>query len=162
MEISQISFGTFKSTVNNILLKHTFIKKRYVLANQALFINSKIHKEIMRRTCLRTNIYVDRIAYNKQRYYYVSLTWKEKRPITDLKIRDVTTIKQAFWRKVKPLFSEKANLQTKITPVEKGNTLSDSEISSEVGKVISGDREIAKIFNDSFVNLVPSLKLSLK
>ena len=41
---SQISFGTFKSTVDNILQKHAPIKKRYVRANQASFINSKINK----------------------------------------------------------------------------------------------------------------------
>ena len=49
---SQISFGTFKSIVDNILQKHTPIKKRYVRANQASFVNSKIHKEVMRRTRL--------------------------------------------------------------------------------------------------------------
>ena len=52
---SQISFGTFKSTVDYILQKHAPIKKRYVRANQASFINSKIHKEVMRRTRLRNN-----------------------------------------------------------------------------------------------------------
>ena len=30
---SQISFGTFKNTVDNILQKHAPIKKRYVRAN---------------------------------------------------------------------------------------------------------------------------------
>ena len=84
---SQISFGTFKSTVDNILQKHASIKKRYVWANQASFINSKIHKDVMRRTCLR-NKFIDsktdagRIAYNKQRNYCVSLIRKEKKPIT--------------------------------------------------------------------------------
>ena len=48
--VSQISFGSFKSTVDNIIQKHAPIKKRHVRANQALFINSKIHKELMRRT----------------------------------------------------------------------------------------------------------------
>ena len=40
---SQISFGTFKSTLDNILDKHAPIKKRYFRANQASFMNSKIH-----------------------------------------------------------------------------------------------------------------------
>ena len=40
---SRISFGTFKSIVDNILQKHTPIKKRYVRANQASLINNKIH-----------------------------------------------------------------------------------------------------------------------
>ena len=39
---SQMSFGKFRSTVDNILQKHAPIKKRYVQANQASFINSKI------------------------------------------------------------------------------------------------------------------------
>ena len=69
--LSQISFETFKSTVDNILRKHAPLKKRYVWANQASFINSKIHKEIKRRTRLRNRFIdskktdADRIAYNK-------------------------------------------------------------------------------------------------
>ena len=75
---SQISFGTFKSTLDNILHKHAPIKKRYVRANQGSFINSKIHKEVTRRIRLRNNFIdsktdADRIAYNKQHNYCVSL-----------------------------------------------------------------------------------------
>ena len=51
---SEISFGTFKSTVDYILQKHAPVKKIYVRANPASFINSKIHKEVMRRTHLKT------------------------------------------------------------------------------------------------------------
>ena len=84
---SQILFETFKSTVDDILQKHAPIKKRYVRANQASFMNSKIHKEVMRRTRLRNKFIdskteADRIAYNKQRNYCVSLIRKEKKPIT--------------------------------------------------------------------------------
>ena len=161
---SQISFRTFKSTVDYILQKHAPIKKRYVRANQASFINSKIHKEVMRRTRLRNKFIdsktdADRIAYNKQRNYCVSLIRKEKKAYySNLDIRDVTDNK-TFWRKVKSLFSEKVNLQTKILLVEKGNDLNDPEISSEVEKVISEDKEIAETFNEFFVNIVPSLKI---
>ena len=153
--ISQISFGTFKSTLDNILQKHAPIKTRYVPENQASFINSKIHKEVM-RTRLRNKFIdsktdADRIAYNKQRNYCVSLIPKEKKAYySNLNIRDVTDNK-TFWRKIKPLSSEKVNLQTKILLVEKGNDLSDPEISSEVEKVISEDMEIAETFNEFFV-----------
>ena len=58
---SQISFGIFKSTVDNILQKHAPIKKRYVRANQASFVNSKIHKEVIRMTRLR-NKFIESIA----------------------------------------------------------------------------------------------------
>ena len=46
--------------------------------------------------------------------------------------------------------------------VEKGNAWSDPDISSEVGKVISDNREIAETFNYFFENIVPSLKISPK
>ena len=46
--------------------------------------------------------------------------------------------------------------------MEKGNDLSDAEISSEVEKVILEDMEIAKTFNEFSVNIVPSLKISPK
>ena len=81
---SEISFGAFKSTVDNILQKHAPIKTRYFQANQASFINSKIHKEIMRRARLR-NTFIDsktdagRIVYNKQRNCCVSVIQKEKK-----------------------------------------------------------------------------------
>ena len=109
----------------------------------------------MRRTSLRNKFIdsktdVDRIAYNKQRNYCVSLIRKEKKAYySNLNIRDVKDNK-TFWRKVKPLFSEKINLQTNILLVEKGNDLNDPEISSEVEKVISEDIEIAETFNDFF------------
>ena len=41
---------------------------------------------------------------------------------------------------------------------EKGNDLSDPEISAEVEKVIPDDIEIAETFNEFFVKIVPSLK----
>ena len=53
---SPFSFGRFKSTVDNILQKHAPIKKRYVRENQASFINSKVHKEIMRRLVSEINL----------------------------------------------------------------------------------------------------------
>ena len=91
------------------------------------------------------------------------LVWYEKKKkayYNNLNICDVTDNK-TFWRKVK-LVSEKVNLQTKLLLVEKGNYLSDPEISSEIEKVISEDMEIAETFNEFFVNIVPSLKISPK
>ena len=112
----------------------------------------------MKRTYLR-NKFIDpktdaeRIAYNKQRNYCVSLTQKEKKiDYSNLTIRDVTD--------VKTFFSEKVNLETNILLVEKGNDLSEPEVSSEIAKVISDDIEIT--FNKCFVNIVLSLKISSK
>ena len=46
--------------------------------------------------------------------------------------------------------------------MEKGNNLSDPEISSEIEKGISDDVKIAEKFNNFFVNMVPSLNISPK
>ena len=121
----------------------------------------------MRRTRLRNKFMdskteADRIAYNKHCNYCVSLIRKEKKVYySNLNIRDVTD-NNTFWRTLKLLFSEKVNLQTKSFLVEKGNDLSNPEISSEVEKVLSEDMEIAETFNEFFVNIVPSLKISSK
>ena len=97
---SQVSFGTFNSTGDNILQKYAPIKKRYVCADQPSFMNSKIHKEVMRRARFKdSKTDADRIAYNKQRNYSVSLIRKEKKAYySNLDIRDVKT---SFFRKGK-------------------------------------------------------------
>ena len=51
---------------------------------------------------------------------------------------------------MKSIFSEKVDLQTKITLVEKRDVLGDPEISSEVEKVISDDSGIDETFNYFF------------
>ena len=100
----------------------------------------------------------DRIAHNKQR---ITVYRKKKASYSKLKIRDVADNK-TFRRKLILLFSEKVNLQAKILLVERGNPLSDPEISSENEKVISDDSEHAETFNIFFVNIVPSPKISPK
>ena len=78
---------------------------------------------MMRRTRLRNKFMnfktdANRIAYSKKYNYCVSLIRKEKMAYySNLKIRDVTD-NETFWRKVKPLFLEKVNLQTKNLLVE--------------------------------------------
>ena len=70
-------------TVNIILEKHALTKKKYVRANQALFITKTLNKEMMKRSRLRnkflnTKSDIDKV-YNKQRNYVVSFLRKEKR-----------------------------------------------------------------------------------
>ena len=57
------------------------------------------------------------------------------------------TDNNTFRRKLKPRFSEKLNLKTKITLAEKENALIDSETSLEVEKAISDDRGIMTFFS---------------
>ena len=63
-------FKILKESVNITLDKHAPLKKRYFRANQSPFMNKKLSKEIMKRSCLRnkflnTKSDVDSKAYNK-------------------------------------------------------------------------------------------------
>ena len=44
--------------------------------------------------------------------------------------------------------------------MEKGNALTDSEIFSEIEKVISDDKGISKNIKDFFANIVTTVKIS--
>ena len=52
-ERNNLEFDRFKTALDKAIQRHAPIKKRYVRANQAPFINKKINKEIMKRSRLR-------------------------------------------------------------------------------------------------------------
>ena len=72
------NFDLFKSTVFQVFEKHVPLKKKYVRANQAPFIDKKINKEIMKRSRLRNRFFktkneTDRENYNRQRNFCLSM-----------------------------------------------------------------------------------------
>ena len=72
-ENNDLEFDLFKVAPNEAIQKrHAPIKKRYVRANQAPFMNKTKYKEIMKRSRLRnkflnTKSSIDRKAFIKQR-----------------------------------------------------------------------------------------------
>ena len=64
--------------------------------------------------------------------------------------------------KSKTFFFRKGKITNKNLLVEKGNDLSNPEISSEVEKVISDDMEIAETINELFVNNIPNIRILSK
>ena len=135
----------FKENVNTILEKHAPTTKKYVRANQAPFISKTLSKEIMKRSRLRktflnTKSDIDRKVYNKQRNYVVSLLRKEKKDFYgNLDISKMTD-NRVFWKIVKPKISDKVKIRSKITLVEDD-------------KILSQEAEIAKTFNEYFINI---------
>ena len=109
---SGLEFNRFKAALDETLQRHTPIEKRYVRANQAPFINKKMNKEIMKRSCLRnkflnTKIDIDRKAYNKQRNLCVSLIRIEKKNFfSNINTNDITDNK-TFCKTIKPFFTDK-------------------------------------------------------
>ena len=84
--------------------------------------------------------------FKKQRNYCVKLSRQSKKDYYNkLDISKVTDNK-TFWNSVKPLFSDKHNVQQKIVLIE------DEEL-------ISNDIEIAEKINDFFINTVTNLNI---
>ena len=92
------------------------------------FMTKQLSREIMKRSRLRNNFLRNRtkenkILYNRQRNYFVSLLRKSKRRFYDnLNIKNVTDNK-LFWKSVKPLRSDKSRLRDRINISEKGKIL---------------------------------------
>ena len=59
-----------------------------------------------------------------------------------------------FWKKVRPLFTDKIQTKSKITLIEKKV--------NEVEEIITDDKAIAEIFKEFYVDIVPNLKISME
>ena len=135
-----------------ILDKFAPLKKKYIRANHSKFVSKELSKAIMLRSKLRnqflkTKTQESKLKYNKQRNLCVSITRKAKRSYYEnLDLKEITDSKK-FWATVKPLFSNKIKSTEYITLEENG-------------KVISNDKELARIFNEFFVNTVPNLGIN--
>ena len=100
----------------------------------------------LRKKFLNTKSDIDRKEYNKQRNYVVSLLRKERNNFSgNLNISKVTD-HRVFWKIVKPKISDKVKISFKITLVEDD-------------KILFQDVEIAKTFNEYFIN-IPILNMS--
>ena len=125
-ERNDLEFDRFKTALDKAIQRHAPIKKRYVRANQAPFINKKINKEIMKRSHLRNKFFdiksdidIDRKAHNKQSNLCVSLIRSEKNSLfNNINTRD-TTDNKTFWKTGKPFFTDKIKIKSKITLIKK-------------------------------------------
>ena len=59
---------TFKETVFNIFNKYAPIKRKYVSANEALFMTKELHKAIIKRSRLRNKFLKDRTENNQKNF----------------------------------------------------------------------------------------------
>ena len=103
-ENNDLEFDRLKPALDEAIQRHAPIKKRYVRANQAPFINKEIKKETMKRSRLRnkflnTKSDIDRKAYNKQRNLCVSLIRSEKKTSLVILIRVTSQIIKPFGRR---------------------------------------------------------------
>ena len=139
--------------VLKVLNKNAPVKKRYIRANEAPFMNKVLKKAIMKRSQLR-NVFLNKrklesqVAYNKQRNYCTSHLRKEKRNYFESNDTAKTSDNKMFWKTVKPMFSNKRVNRESITLVKDD-------------KILSENLEVAETFNAFFSNIVKEMNKSL-
>ena len=108
---------------------------------------------------MNSKIDLDRRAYNKQRNICLSLIKQEiKSLLSNLKTKDVNDNK-TFRKTVKPLFTDKVQIKSKITLMEKKVISKQVQETNHTEKIISDDKAIAEVFINFFINIVPNLKI---
>ena len=126
-------------------------KKKYLRGNNMPFMNKNLINAHRKRTGLRNKFLKNRtesnrVSYDKQRNFCVSLLRKAKKDYYgNLNEKDAIYNKN-FWKTVKPLFSDKVKPSEKITLLHED-------------KIITTDDENGKILNSFFSNVVKDLKI---
>ena len=138
----------YKSITENFLeaiYKHAPLKKKFVKGNQLPFMNREFQKAIYTRTRLKINIgeiHLEKMSQHKNRNLCVSI---RQRSITNY-LNNFTNkgleTNKSFSKFIKPFLTNK-------------NTLTDCDITIVDGKkIISDDFELAKTFNNHYINTV--------
>ena len=127
--------------------------RKNIRANDVPFMTKALRKENMHRTRLHNKYNKDRTeanlkAFKKQRNKCVKLLRRAKfdyyRNIDLGKLTD----NHKFWKTVKPLFSDKVQVNSSISLIEDG-------------KMVNQDSQIAEIFNQYFANITDSLGITV-
>ena len=63
---------------------------------------------------------------------------------------------------MKPLFTDKVQMKSKIRLIEKKVISKQGQESNHTEKLISGDKAIAEVFIKFFINIVPNLKIPVE
>ena len=114
-------------------------------------MSKALRKAIMVRSKLKNKYNKNRTeenwdSYKKQRNFCVNLLRKTKKDyFNDLNIKNITDNK-AFWKTIKPYFSNKG-------------LNSSSLILSEKNKIVTNDQDIANIMNNYFTGITSHLNL---
>ena len=69
---------------------------------------------------------------------------------------------KTFWKTVKPLFTEKVKINSKITLIEEKVISKQGEENIIEEEIISDNQKIVEVFNDFFINIVPNLKIPME
>ena len=147
----QFDVSNFKETIFSIFDKHAPIKLKYLRTNEAPFMTTELHREIVKRSrlhnnFLRTKSQEDRWKYNKQRNFCKNLLRTAKKLyFSNLDIKKVID-NRSFWKTVSPLFSPKCSKCGKI-------------ILNENNKCVSNDKKLYQINCGYISNMISELQI---
>ena len=146
-----VNYGEFEKIFLSTLNLHAPLKKKFIRANHAPYMNKSLRKAIMRRSQLQSKYLKskktsDYVNFKKQRNFVSRMYKKEKKKF--YKNLDIGKIldNKTFWKYMKPIFTEKTDLKPKITLVK------DNEI-------IEKDEDLAETFNTFFKEAVNKLDI---
>ena len=126
------------------------IKKKILRFNHNHFMSKALRKAIMVRSKLKNKYNKNRTgensdSYKKQRSFCVNLLRKTNKDyFSDLNIKNITDNK-AFWKTIKPYFSNKG--------------LNSSSLILSEKKIVAIDQDIASIMNNYFTGITSHLNL---
>ena len=141
----------------DILNHHAPLKEKQIKGNHAPFITKKVSKAIMEKSKSR-NKYLEwpsrknYMSYKKSKNKCNSLTKKAKKIFFKEATKDGIMSNKKFWSTVKPFLTNKGGISNDFISVEKD------------GDLISNEKEIVKLFNQNYMNIVENsmlLKMNL-
>ena len=152
LDDESLDYDTFHHAFMSILEKYAPIKEKRVRANNAPFMNKTLSKAFMYRSRLKNNFnknptHENKVLYNKQRNFCVSLVKKEKQNYYNNLDVTIFDSNRKIWKRIKPLFSDKQKAVPKdIILIEKD-------------KVTSENKEVAEKLNNFFADAVANLEI---
>ena len=143
----ELFFGICKKVLNH----HAPRKKKYISGNNKPFMTKAFSKATLQRTRFRNKFLKNpttenRLIYNRQRNFCLSLLRKEKREYFANLNEKVITDNRTFWHIVKPVLSDKIKSTENITLVNNKN-------------ITSKKVEVANTLNNFFLTIIKNLKI---
>ena len=122
-DLNNIDYDMFETVFLHVLNRHAPIKFKYLRANDSPFMNKELRKSIMLRSKLKNKFNLEktevaRKKYTKQRNICTNLLRAAKRNYYEKLNPSIISDNRSFWKRVKPLFSDKSVLNDNITLID--------------------------------------------
>ena len=147
-----LNYDIFKNFCMDAINKHAPLKRKYIRANHAEYMDKELNQAIMKRSKLR-NGYLkhrseeNRLAYKKQHNFCVTLIRKKKAGYFNNLDLNLVRDNKMFRMTISRYFVNPKKNQ-KLRQLAKGNTLSE-------------DEKIAETFKNFFENIIKNLNISI-